>query len=638
MGPGLLLGKKKKDKKVMNEILIEPSGDVAYDHQVLMMIRNGLRKILPPGQFLEESFFLQAPHVALTRMHEGDIGVVCLVTKCQVGGERFFYEMISRWLLPSGKLMISSFVHHPFLGANRSFSFSEIRFRVESPWQWKLIQTHFPQLKEEIKLGTVSPYQAHRILEIKGLFSSEKNALIYETISSLVHIRPKDFDYDVFGQMQHFFVSCREEFKTIREHRHLSRMIFVAYLLRKHLKKLLEVDPSKRYVHLKLCRVRLHLPLEIKKVLGVFVGVSSLQAHELVEEKHLMKALKDLMPDIMFVEGSWFSSSYQEEKGKVLYLEIEKAGRKDFSSQELSDLKDRLPGALENTIETLMPALFMPRNEEEVLKNILMLSRELKYLKDLPQAFISFEEQSDRHLTFTIVLLRLLLSSQESSLQKLFAKASELIFIEDRVKIVGLLRKKYAKEATVFRLKVAKSPYLRGNRSIDLVRARQAIVQQMQHVLGDFRDYNGGMIAKQTENLEGFKKLLPLKGAWELESFFHALFPVEMRSVIPPYLLKFFYDAWEELIQRNLDCYEVVTQRKGETFLCFVAEKQRTLRQELADLVKRSFRGILFWSEKKGMCYLGLLFLRFDAKEEEQFMHLMQEWEKKSIKEEILYV
>jgi len=41
---------------------------------------------------------------------------------------------------------------------------------------------------------------------------------------------PKDFDHDIFAQMQHFLVMCSEEFKGARDYAHMSRIIYVFYL------------------------------------------------------------------------------------------------------------------------------------------------------------------------------------------------------------------------------------------------------------------------------------------------------------------------------------------------------------------------------------------------------------------------
>ena len=143
----------------------------------------------------------------------------------------------------------------------------------------------------------------------------------------------------------------------------------------------------------------------------------------------------------------------------------------------------------------------MPRNEEEVMRNILILTNQIKYVRDIPQVAITFDEQAYAHLYFTVILARLL-KPESTSLADLFKKGNSIAeYLHDRTKVMGFVRKKYAKEATVFRLKLPKDGFLRADHSIDLYKARQTVVGELLKVVGEIRDYNGGMISKQHELL-----------------------------------------------------------------------------------------------------------------------------------------
>ena len=88
----------------------------------------------------------------------------------------------------------------------------------------------------------------------------------------------------------------------------------------------------------------------------------------------------------------------------------------------------------------------------------------------------------------------------------MFKKAdSSLQYIHDHTKNVGTLRKKYQKEVTVFRVKLPKEGFLRRDHTIDLYKARQTVVGELSLVVGEFRDFNGGMITKQNELLSSLK-------------------------------------------------------------------------------------------------------------------------------------
>jgi hypothetical protein len=213
-----------------------------------------------------------------------------------------------------------------------------------------------------------------------------------------------------------------------------------------------------------------------------------------------------------------------------------------------------LPGEIRGGIEKLAHPLFMPRNEEEVMRNIITLSNQLKLFHDLPQVILNFEGQTETGLLFTVIWVRVLKESDLSLSQVFESKATFLHFEPDRIRRIGLLRKKYPREATVFRICVPAQNFLRSDHSVDLFKARFAIVQELQRVLGEFRDFNGGMIAKQHEQFLRLKCLFSrLDGNDEmlLENFFHSIYPVELRSLFNPVYLKKIFILLLEAVKKN---------------------------------------------------------------------------------------
>jgi len=282
------------------------------------------------------------------------------------------------------------------------------------------------------------------------LSADEKTSLIQERIASLVIRRPKDFDYAIFTQMQHFLVMCNEEFKSIREYAHMSRIIYVFYLFRKALKSQIEHHPSQRFVHVKVRRAYLHHPFGLKKVLGIFAGLNFQGDNELFEERHFVAVFNAHFPHLIVVEESFFFRTSKEERTQLLYLEVEKADGMDFTLSEIKWIKDRLPAEIKSGIEKLTRPLFMPRNEEEVMRNIITLSNQLKLTRDLPQVIINFESQVETELAFTVIWLRVL-NLFDLPIHDLFEKSDSFLrFIPDQIKHLGFLRKKNPKEATVF--------------------------------------------------------------------------------------------------------------------------------------------------------------------------------------------
>ena len=87
------------------------------------------------------------------------------------------------------------------------------------------------------------------------------------------------------------------------------------------------------------------------------------------------------------------------------------------------------------------------------------------------------------------------LTEDSLSVKELFQKGnSPLEYIHDRCRRIGMLRRRYPKEATVFRVKLAKEDYLREDHSIDIYKARQAVVAEVARVAGEIRDYNGCLL------------------------------------------------------------------------------------------------------------------------------------------------
>ena len=311
-----------------------------------------------------------------------------LLTSYRHNAVKFFYEMISRWLLPGRRLNISSFFATDFMLpelTSELYTISEVVISLEFLQEIELVRGHLPIIESEIKLGLVSVYHANRILEIKGLSADEKTSLIQERIASLFERRPKDFDYDIFSQMQHFLVMCGEEFKAARSYSHMTRIIYIFYLFHKMLSDQSEKTPEHRFVFVKLSKTHLHLPLGVKKVLGVFVGLNFLNDNEMFEQRHLSRVLETLLSDIRLFEESYFASSLKDMKIQMLYLEVEKSNGGDFSLEDMRWLRMKLPDEVRNGVEKLKRPVFMPRNEEEVMRNIITLSQQLRYPKDLPQ-------------------------------------------------------------------------------------------------------------------------------------------------------------------------------------------------------------------------------------------------------------
>ncbi|MFT3832656.1 MAG: hypothetical protein QM711_04960 [Micropruina sp.] len=361
---------------------------------------------------------------------------------------KFFFDMISSWLVPgkrSNVILIYAVDFRMPEVSDEIYTLCEVKIQVENRQELNQILLKSPIIETELRLGIESNRCARRILEIKGLSTDQKTAIIQEDIACVVHRLPKAFDFDILTEMQHVLIMCRDEFKAARECRHLSKIIAFHYLFRKYLLESVKKNPQKRHLSLKLFRACLKSPIGSRKVLAVVVGLNFFRDKEVFEKTHLIKAIQNYIPAAQTVESSFFTNRRGYEQVCTLYLEIEKSDGKDFSPAEIQLLQQKLPSDLKDRVKHPLHPVFMPCNEEEIIRNILSLSSQIKYLRDIPQVFISFDEQTQNSLFFTIILVRVL-RNEDLSIQEMFKNSNTfLTYIQDRCQTTGILRKKYKK-------------------------------------------------------------------------------------------------------------------------------------------------------------------------------------------------
>lgn len=533
---------------------------------------------------------------------------------------KFFYEMIHRWLVPGKRLDASFFISVDFKfkeEPNLLFTLAEMTVGLEDYLNILDIEHNLKIIETEIRLGMVSVYHASRLLEMNLLTIQEKNGILQEKITRLIQRNPEEIDYDIFGELQHFMLMSKEEFRLSRNSHHLSRVIAVFYLFRKSIERDRSQQPQKRHIRLKMSSINLELPWGKKKVLALCVGLNFLRPSEVFEERHLLRALKNSLPQIKPVSDSFFVNEGTHSDIYILYIEIEKINGLDFTREEIFYLKKNLPEEIKRSVEVPLNSVFMPRNEEEIIRHIITLSGQLRFVKDLPQVILVFDEQKEGDIYFTIILVRILFP-QTDSIQNLFNKnRSFLTYFPDRIKRVGILRKKYPKEATVFRVKLPCLLFLRDDHSVDLFKARQAIIQELQRLLGGVRDYMGGMIAKQIELLESLQKLLGDSHRSDsrlLDGFFHSLYPIEARSVISSYHLGNLFLLWKEILENRDPLFLI----KEDDFALYMIGLETSLKD--LDLTEFPEMQVIVTRPEYEERFLGYIFFSQDKNERKKFL------------------
>jgi len=547
---------------------------------------------------------------------------------------KFFYEMVSRWLIPGKQVEVALHfsTNFTFSDADEHYTLSELILSFENEDQKMLAERNLSFLKREILMGVSSFYHATKILEMKGLNIDEKTSLIQENIARLVRRFPKTFDYDLFQEMQQFMVGAKQSFKAIREPTHISRILFTLYRFRKSLKQQISVEPSKRHVFVKCRKSLIHTPFGKKEVLSLYLGINFLKEHELFEERHLLSALSHLLPGVQSVPDSYFVQEGEDEELNTLYLEVEKENRRQFSMIEVVQIERGLEDEIQSRIEQLVPPIFMPRNEEEVMRNILALSQQLRYLKDLPQMVISFDEQTSSELAFTVILVRLVHSDTRSIQEQLARSSLGPNLSVDRVKVVGSLHRKYPKEATVIRVRLPSENFLRKDYSVDLFEARLYLAEQIQLVIGDVRDYNGGMIAKQNENFLQLKQELSstaLKHPLLLQNFFHAIFPVHLSTTLDPKLLKTLFSMFIDMCESGKEGVALESQTQESCLFVMTKFQDFSWKQKIFSRVEQlslpSNELLSVQMQVFDSIYLGFIYLNPEVEKQQTFLEAIPE-------------
>jgi hypothetical protein len=547
------------------------------------------------------------------------------------GVGRYLGDALSRWLIPGKFLNITScqslnfkFTAFP----ETAFFIQQILMDIDDEKDLLIIRNNAEELGKEIRLNILAVKHARQVVTIKKLSSEQKKIIIQENIASvlerpsknlvqsafdqmhhfLVHLsdedklshikdqfapfmeqRPKVFDRDIFHEVKHLILLFQAPFTSLRDFRHVGRIISYQYLFRKSLQHETLSSPQERHLSIKLMKTALRDPTSPKgkrTVLSILGGINVLRENELFEERHITEAIQRCLPGIKKIENSFVIDRRSHDPIRTFYIEVEKEKGEHFSLWELKELQRQLPLELKESIENVIHPVFMPRNEEEIMRNILILSQQLKYIHDIPQVIITFDQQTEEELSFTVILLRLIKPSTVSIREHFHRSKTHLKFQSHEVKYVGTVRKRYLKEANVFSLKTEKKPFLRKDYTLDLFKARQAISAELHRILGGIRDFNGGILSKQQEVFHQLRESITDIHSYQdflLENFFYSLSPPLRQTLLPPVILKKLFNIQQEALQVDYrkDFFSLKAYMDGQFLLLLAASPHAGIKEEL---------------------------------------------------------
>lgn len=325
------------------------------------------------------------------------------------------------------------------------------------------------------------------------------------------------------AEMAKFLLSCPRQILDQHSILELTRIFFSYHRLSKRA----FLNLSKR-VHLRIIELN-------SSMYGLAIVIYPTQEHEIFGESQIMEGVRTLIPGVKKVSHSYFS--YFNGKVRFFYLEINKIRGGNFSGDEKENICLQLPLHLNQRIEDFSPSLLIPCNMEELIKNIRHLKKEIRNFQDIPQVMLSFSEYSKKVIKFLVIIARVV-NDNTPSIQALAKQLPEMVrFSVENILSLDKLHKKNRKEIAVLTVEVSSSIFLRLNNTVNLRAARNYVFKILENLLGPCRDYNGGLLSKEDEQLSAVKDMLKKRNPSIIalfEDLFYGIRPILLRALITP--------------------------------------------------------------------------------------------------------
>lgn len=390
-------------------------------------------------------------------------------------------------------------------------------------------------------------------------------------LSSHPTIPPAEF----LHELQRVLLATDSEFKALRTPAHLMRLARSHLWLSSHHTSHLSPSPLGKQLFCRIFCSKLHFPFGTKQVLCLAISLPSLSPYEQFDDRHIMLACKRCLPCLEPVPRSFYMYTYAGYPSVSLYMEVEKSDGTLLTANELKMLKQELGRELSSSIEQVMSRIDLPHNEEDLLRNFLLLSQQVRTSKSLPQVVIQFHGQTDTSLDFHVTLVRPV-KEKETKVPLPPLESSPITrCVLVRSSVVDTLHPPFIKQGLVFLVECSKQRFLRRDRSVDFLKAREAVVNCIESAYGTIRDLNGGLIYQQHQLLSNITSLLTQEEGKEIsliEDMFHSLSPAIMKNILSPEHIVTLFRQLSVLradIRKNKDSPFVVEEYSKELFIGF---------------------------------------------------------------------
>jgi len=365
---------------------------------------------------------------------------------------------------------------------------------------------------------------------IKSEFDKFKSMELFNLYKDFL---PKNNKHPLIKDFFSILGNFPDEFLQSRTKKYLIKLSEARVKMKEYSFNPIEYSNSEitRNTLLKLFAVKFHAEVPKRKVLGILFSFNLLTKQEKFEYDHLLTILKKMIPGVHILEESFYLSFDRNSSRITCYCEIEKIRGKHLSLFECLSFKKNFSKELKDGIEFSSPNLWTPENEEQIFKDILRLNQEVSSPNDLPHLSIYFKEQLSNSIKFNIILVRI--ADKNSSIKEKLKKIG--VGLDITFEEVSTLAGNFKKETIAFSLEVTNTLFYRKNYAIDLLKARQYICVLLKPIIGEFRDFNGGLLSKQAEQFDSIKETLKKKigDISDFESLFYSLSPTNLQLLIP---------------------------------------------------------------------------------------------------------
>lgn len=356
---------------------------------------------------------------------------------------------------------------------------------------------------------------------------------------------PVFFDDTVYNELAIFFNFASNLFLDRHSTWHILRILLTIDYFRNKLLSHLSFIPHSRHVLLRFLPTRLIFPFSSKSVLGCLIVVTLKNGQEVLTIDNFQSLIDKLLPSYQLVPGMSYLHPIPHSSIKSIYFELEKKSGEPFTVQDKKEIRQALVERLEGELPRFIRPIFAPRNQEEVYKNILQLSEEIRSTTDLPHLMISLDQQKDDELVFLILLVYVSLA-KPIQLEKLFNQENPRVkFVSEHLFPVTFLEGRFPVLSHTFRLHITNHlSFHRSDGSLHFCEARRHVVDLLHSVIGEFRDCNGGLLLKLDEQLSSLKDHFSSLASHNLEiveTLFYSILPLEKQATLATLLMQEFF-------------------------------------------------------------------------------------------------